>query len=541
MKYIYSLLFCCLLSSLTFAHSIDHSTTILHRWRIEKENTFLNGSFYMMKDGKVFIEDAQHHIHSIGLNQLAKEDQEFALLKARKIQLLNTAHSSNTSESRPFFTIGFGLSFLILVVIFYFTFFIVTAQKRKFLYPMLAVGGIFFLSAFTKKVTQLLETNTDPSSLDAAFAPFIPQVHTSYDANYYYVESRGIPTTHTMMAGISSHGWQQQVPIPQCYIGSNAWSIPLNPVISDAPIPVDSIHFTRGAIALAVNGVPIFNVHTNTGVDSYIDGQLDSYGGHCGRADDYHYHIAPLHLYEHTSTSLPVAYGLDGYAVYGNVEPDGSSMQPLDQNHGHFGNDGVYHYHGTTSAPYMIAKMAGVVTEDATHQLIPQAAAHPVRPSLTPLNGALITDCIPNATQNGYTIVYSRNNQVDSVSYNWNTTGAYTFRFYTNGNLDSTRTYNGFSQCSVPGTITGMNAAKDGIQFSLFPNPGKHFIQLQLNNALQEKAIEHMHIYSMKGDVVYSSQGFHSVVSIESLPKGTYLLVLSGKQQSPISKRFIIE
>ncbi|MFN8331992.1 MAG: hypothetical protein U0T81_12390 [Saprospiraceae bacterium] len=36
-----------------------------------------------------------------------------------------------------------------------------------------------------------------------------------------------------------------------------------------------------------------------------------------------------------------------------------------------------------------IGKMAGQVTEDNTHQLIPQAAAHPVRVGQNPLRGAL--------------------------------------------------------------------------------------------------------------------------------------------------------
>ena len=112
------------------------------------------------------------------------------------------------------------------------------------------------------------------------------------------------------------------------------------------PISVDNIHFTRGAIAIAANGVPIFNYHTNTGVDSYLDGQLDEFGGHCGMADDYHYHIASLHLYDYTTPDLPVAYGLDGYQVFGSVEPDGFAMQALDSNHGHYFN-GQYHYHGT--------------------------------------------------------------------------------------------------------------------------------------------------------------------------------------------------
>ena len=46
-----------------------------------------------------------------------------------------------------------------------------------------------------------------------------------------------------------------------------------------------------GAIALAVNGMPIFNALNNRGDDAYLAGELDDWGGHAGRADDYHYHM----------------------------------------------------------------------------------------------------------------------------------------------------------------------------------------------------------------------------------------------------------
>jgi hypothetical protein len=153
-------------------------------------------------------------------------------------------------------------------------------------------------------------------------------------------------------------------------------------VIAATPVPVNPQHFIRGALALAVNGIPIFNPFTNTGVDALVDGQLDNFGGHSGRADDYHYHIAPLSLYSQTSPTMPIAFGLDGFPIYGSKEPDGSDMKALDANHGHYGSNGVYHYHGTTAYPYMIGSMVGKVTEDATMQIIPQATATPVRPSL---------------------------------------------------------------------------------------------------------------------------------------------------------------
>jgi hypothetical protein len=79
----------------------------------------------------------------------------------------------------------------------------------------------------------------------------------------------------------------------------------------------------KGAVAVAVNGIPIFNALNNRGEDSYLIGELDNWGGHCGRGDDYHYHAAPLHL-SNTSGLKPIAFALDGFPVYGIKEPDGS-------------------------------------------------------------------------------------------------------------------------------------------------------------------------------------------------------------------------
>jgi hypothetical protein len=363
---------------------------------------------------------------------------------------------------------------------------------------------------------------TDPNIIRNAFLPFAPNVNTFWDDTYFYVESKGIPATHEMMVGISNHGWQQQVPIPQCYIGANAWSIPLNPVMSSNPIPVDDVHFTRGAIAIAVNGVPIFNPHTNTGVDAYLDGQLDNFGGHSGRGDDYHYHTAPLHLYGFTNPELPIAYAFDGFAVYGNLEPDGTAMIGLDSNHGHFYN-GEYHYHGTTEYPYMIAQFAGVVAEDATHQLIPQAQAHPVRTeNWTPLNGALITACIPNNMSNGYQLNYTLNKTAGyAVNYTWNGT-TYNFEYIT-PNSNNTIEYIGFEQCEIP---TAIEQADYPIHSTLFPNP---FIDhVQLTNPTKG---QYFQLFNSTGQLLFSTFDLHDQ-NFGQLPSGTYFLSVIPDHQT---------
>jgi len=139
-------------------------------------------------------------------------------------------------------------------------------------------------------------------------------------------------------------------------------------------------NFQRGAIALASNGIAIFNPANNRGEVSYEIGELDYYGGHCGLADDYHYHIVPMHLSDRFGGPLgddkPVAWALDGYPIYGYVEPDGSARQALDSNGGHDHGGWGYHYHaignntvdathpyGTPQTPYTMTSFRGTAAK----------------------------------------------------------------------------------------------------------------------------------------------------------------------------------
>jgi hypothetical protein len=179
------------------------------------------------------------------------------------------------------------------------------------------------------------------------------------------------------------------VPVPQAYEGANAFAIPTTPRLSSQPVSARTGLF-NGAIALAINGVPIFNALNNRGVDALLAGELDDFGGHAGRADDYHYHTAPLRLSAVTGTSRPVAVALDGFPIFGDTEPDGSGRRPLDEWNGHADEATLYHYHGTLSYPYINGGMRGVVQVVDDH-IEPQPSLRPIRPAGAPLTGAVVT------------------------------------------------------------------------------------------------------------------------------------------------------
>lgn len=279
-------------------------------------------------------------------------------------------------------------------------------DRRKFL----QVGGAIGASAMLGNL--LISTPASAAIVKLpGFSAFAGSVKVFKNSKYYLVESSGIPS-HQMMVGIKS--WQQQIPTPQPYSGTNAWSIPIKPVISPTPISAKG-HFLRGAIAIAVNGVPIFNALNNRGDDALLAGELDDWGGHCGRADDYHYHVAPLHLQSIVGAKAPIAYALDGFPIYGESEPDGKKVLGLDSLNGHFDSKKNYHYHGTKTYPYINGGFKGVVTE-IEGQVDPQSLTKAFRPAGEPLRGAAITG-LERISDGEFDLKYTLNGSDYHVKY----------------------------------------------------------------------------------------------------------------------------
>ncbi len=258
------------------------------------------------------------------------------------------------------------------------------------------------------------------------------------DADFFYIESNGM-AAHRMLAGITQ--WQQQVAIPQDYTGDNAWRIPKKAVWSDKPVNVRNALFS-GAIAVALNGIPIFNpIKVDGKTDTYAAGELDDYGGHCGRADDYHYHIVPPFMVEMAGKGNPVAYALDGYKIYGPTEADDSKPQGLDEFNGHKDANGVYHYHMTRVFPYLNGGEHGAVKvqKDA---IVPQPWTASVRMWTKMLPGATITNfTIPRP--NNYSLEYTIGPGHHFINYSMNDNGSYTFNFIEPDGSKKTETYPG--------------------------------------------------------------------------------------------------
>jgi len=496
----------------------------------------VHGFFYYFKDGKVYLEDEHQHLHSYPMADFSEADRKNIQQRIDKIAEINKQQQAPVQSVNPKAMVSetqdssrIWILFIAISVIFMPVFSWIKLRNRNAI-PITVATGILLFYSFVPSPNRRM--GNDPVWMDSAFAPFRPAVNTRWDNNWFYVESKGIPA-HSMMVGITA--WQQQVPIFQCYIGPNAWSIPMNPVKAATPVPVNNQHFLRGAVAIAANGVPIFNPYTNTGVDAFLDGQLDQWGGHSGRADDYHYHIAPMFLEAKSGKITPIAFALDGYGIYGNKEPDGTAMATLDANHGHTWKDGRYHYHGTAAAPYMIGNMVGKVTEDTTLQIVPQPVAKGVRPALTPLKGATITGFHANGN-NGYTLIYTLSGATDSIVYLWNTAGNFVYNFYSPAGK-TTSNYNGKPLCEVPTQTKRISKAGS---FALYPNPVERQLFLYANTATSVSGMRSVSIVNAEGKSVYHAEKSVNSIDMGNQPGGVYFVEIEtarGKETYKIIKK----
>lgn len=456
-----------------YAHRGGHGPSADHEqvaknsrvWRSVENQTLGEGTFLLYKNNNVFIESSSQ-VFTIPLSNLHWIDQQYVNRRVAKIKQLNgiqpvlkaaDTNLPNESEGTSSILLASILFGSLIVAAFCFRHLLGTRWKLAACVPALFYMVFLVSCSSDDAVTTADEEDdatdidggditivtgtSDPEAIDLAFDPFKSKIATRWDNDYFYVESNGIPD-HQMMVGITA--WIAQFPTPHDYTGESAWAIPLNTEYADDPVSITD-ELRRGAIAVATNGIPIFNPINASGLVSNEIGELDAFGGHSGRGDDYHYHTAPLHL-ENESGSLPVAYAFDGYAVYGSKEPDGSDMESLDEFNGHEDADGNFHYHGTSTYPYIFEKMKGVVTLEGSSpetQIEPQPVAMAFRADPHPINSddLIITDLVAAESGMGYTLFYTSGGTAGSVEYSWNENDLYTFIFNDVDGSTSTETF----------------------------------------------------------------------------------------------------
>tara|TARA_R110002126_G_scaffold286177_2_gene437651 strand:- start:3119 stop:4483 length:1365 start_codon:yes stop_codon:yes gene_type:complete len=443
----------CLICSLNiFAHKGGHREILFSKWTINNKN--IEASFLTFKDGQVLLETKTGQVLKENLTAFSKENQKIILQRYDNIKSVNYVSDNTTHSINQYWNILLLRKKWILFTLFLGLFLVLYLIQRKKVVATTVMSFLLITVVFACNKETNSDADEESEEVIDEGEPFVTtvpanntnllgehfenflEVTTSYDDTYFYVSSSGFPE-HNMMIGITS--WQQQVPTPQNYTGTNSWSIPLQPVLAETPL-LASEHFMKGAMAVAVNGIPIFNPLNNRGEDALLFGELDDWGGHCGKADDYHYHVPPTHLESVVGTDKPIAYAFDGFPIYGVTTDE------LDEYLGKFNEDGSYQYHTTTTAPYFMAAMRGIVSLDPNtsapeDQIIPQANSTPIRGGdYGPLNGAEITN-FHTVDTNSYSLEYQIDGEFLYTNYYWDENGLFTFNYVQADGTVITETY----------------------------------------------------------------------------------------------------
>lgn len=136
--------------------------------------------------------------------------------------------------------------------------------------------------------------------------------------------------------------------------------LPKNPQASAKLTMLRQARFSpRSGLGLSTNGVRFFPPEPVDRITAFHNiAPLDPKGGHTGFGHEYHYHRAPS-VMDNDKSGKVVGFALDGFAVRGPTEADGSKPKNLDAIHGH-DHDGLgYHYHVTDVWPYILGGFKG--------------------------------------------------------------------------------------------------------------------------------------------------------------------------------------
>ena len=113
------LLLICLMGNLLLAHDSHYDHINQKHWELAKESKTFKGSFFMYKDGNVYIETDHDKILNYPLTAFTKEDQAFVLAKYARIEKLNHQIAAQTKQPASvlsIFDVKFFLCLSILIL-----------------------------------------------------------------------------------------------------------------------------------------------------------------------------------------------------------------------------------------------------------------------------------------------------------------------------------------------------------------------------------------------------------------------------------------
>ena len=170
--------------------------------------------------------------------------------------------------------------------------------------------------------------------------------------------------------------------------------------------------------------------------------------------------------------------------------------------------------------------------------MAPQPQGTPIRTeNWGPLNGALITSCIANAS-NGYNTAYKLNNVTGyATNYTATATGSYTYSYVTPTGTTTT-VYNGPAQCIVP-NLGAASVISVEQNITMYPNPATDMLHIDLGNYFLTNDVQSVSVYDLKGSMVLKTLHFNENIDVKTLSKGTYFVKIEFPN-SVVTKKLLM-
>jgi hypothetical protein len=81
-------------------------------------------------------------------------------------------------------------------------------------------------------------------------------------------------------------------------------------------------------------------------------------------------------------------------------------------------------------------------------------------------------------------------------------------------------------------------ASFSNADFSLYPNPAKHILNIKSNENIK---MQYAQVYDLNGKIVLKSEIVNDTIKVDSLSAGTYIVMLRDSNGKDYSQKFIKE
>jgi hypothetical protein len=119
--------------------------------------------------------------------------------------------------------------------------------------------------------------------------------------------------------------------------------------------------------------------------------------------------------------------------------------------------------------------------------------------------------------------------------YSWNASGLYTFNFYAPSL--TTSNYTGFTQCTLTSSIS--NANELDYKITVFPNPVKETLNLQVKDMLLTQKIRNITLYDNVGNKLIQLNHFEPFIDVKDRVAGIYFLEVQTRNERIVKKILI--